>query len=48
MGMGDDSSCTIMVAGKPEPPLSLAFVASGAGASVEVPILVEKVPVRGK
>lgn len=45
---GDEPSLTLMVAGKPEPPLSLAFVANGGGSTVEVPILVEKIPVRGK
>ena len=36
-------SCQIMVAGKPPPPLSLALLASGGGATVDVPILVEHV-----
>lgn len=45
---GGESSLTLVVAGKPEPPLSLAFVVSGAGTTVEVPILVEKIAVRGK
>jgi hypothetical protein len=40
-GGGEESSCQIMVAGKPQPPLSLALAASGGGASVTVPILVE-------
>ena len=45
-GGGDEdgaSSCQIVVAGKPQPPLSLAFVASGNGAAVTVPILLEHV-----
>jgi hypothetical protein len=42
-GGGEESSCQIMVAGKPQPPLSLALAASGGGASVTVPILVEHV-----
>jgi hypothetical protein len=45
---GNEPSVTLMVAGKPEPPLSLAFVVSGGGSTVEVPILVEKIAVRGK
>jgi hypothetical protein len=45
---GDEPSLTLVVAGKPEPPLSLAFVVSGGGRTVEVPILVEKIAVRGK
>jgi hypothetical protein len=44
-GMGEAGSCQIMVAGKPKPPFSLAFLASGSGAAVDVPILVEHVPV---
>lgn len=44
-GFGGEDSMMVMVAGKPKPPLSLALVASGAGASVTVPILVEKVSV---
>lgn len=42
-GGGEEGSCQIMVAGKPQPPLSLALAASGGGASVTVPILVEHV-----
>lgn len=42
-GMGDSETCEIMVAGKPQAPLSLAFAASGNGTAVEVPILVEHV-----
>ena len=41
-------SCQVMVSGKPKPPFSLALLLSGVGASVEVPVLVEKVPVGGK
>jgi len=42
---GNDESgmCQIMVAGRPQPPLSLAFLASSGGLAVEVPILVEHV-----
>ena len=47
-GFGGDDGVTLMVAGKPKAPLSLALVASGAGASVNVPILVEKAPVGAK
>ena len=43
-GFGTDSMM-VMVAGKPKGPLSLALVASGASATLTVPILVEKVPV---
>jgi len=42
-GGGEESSCQIMVAGKPQPPLSLALASSGGGSSVTVPILVEHV-----
>jgi len=42
-GMGDSESRQVIIAGKPQPPLSLAFVASGNGAAVDVPILVEHV-----
>lgn len=47
-GFGGEDSMTVMVAGKPKAPLSLALVASGAGASVKLPILIEKVPVGAK
>jgi hypothetical protein len=47
-GMGDSSSCQLMIAGSPKPPLSLAFLASGAGSSVEVPVMVEHVPLTAK
>jgi len=43
IGGGEEGICQIMVAGKPQPPLSLALVASGGGVSVTVPILVEHV-----
>ena len=43
IGMGDNDSCQIMVAGKPQPPLSLAFMASGSGTTVEIPFLLEHV-----
>ncbi len=46
--LGDEGSCQVMVAGKPKPPLSLALVVSGGGATIDVPILVEHVPVAGK
>ena len=44
-GGGDESGASfqIMVAGKPQPPLSLAVLASGSGSTVEVPILLEHV-----
>ena len=41
----EGSTVQIVVAGKPQPPLSLALVASGAGATVEVPIVLEHVAV---
>ncbi len=47
-GGGEEKTCQVMVAGKPKAPLSLGLVISGIGATVEVPILVEKVPVGGK
>jgi hypothetical protein len=47
-GTGGESSCQLMVAGAPKPPLSLAFTASGAGSTVEVPVLVEHVPLTSK
>lgn len=43
VGSGDATSCQIMVAGKPQPPLSLALLASGGGATVAVPFLLEHV-----
>jgi hypothetical protein len=42
---GEAGSWSINVAGRPAPPLSLALLVTGVGAEVEVPILVEKVPV---
>ena len=44
MGLGEGNGCQLMVPGSPPPPLSLAVVASGAGSSVEIPVLVEHVP----
>lgn len=45
---GDEGrTINIMVAGQPKGPLSLALIASGGGQVVEVPISLEKVPVRG-
>ena len=46
-GLGNRSS-QIMVTGQPKPPFSLGLVVSGLGASVAVPLLVEKVPVGAK
>lgn len=44
---GDEArSYNIMVAGKPQPPLSLALMVTGSGASVELPISAEKMPLR--
>ena len=40
---GEEGMCQIMIAGKPQPPLSLALLASGSGSTVEVPILMEHV-----
>jgi len=42
---GDEGSCSIIIAGRPTAPLSLAFLATSVGADVEVPILLEKIPV---
>jgi hypothetical protein len=42
--MGDESSCQLIIAGSPKPPLSLAFTASGTSSTVEVPVLVEHAP----
>lgn len=47
-GFGEEGSFTLTVAGRPVAPLSLALVVSGVGASVDVPFLVEKVPLRGR
>jgi hypothetical protein len=41
---GDSETSEIIVAGKPQPPLSLALVTSGTGAAVDVPIEVEHIP----
>ena len=46
--MGDESSVQITVAGKPQAPLSLALLVSGAGSVVEIPILMEHVTVTEK
>jgi len=46
-GLGNRSS-QILVTGQPKPPFSLGLVVSGLGASVPVPLLVEKVPVGAK
>jgi hypothetical protein len=43
--IGEAGMCEIMIAGKPQPPLSLALLASGGGSAIEVPILLEHVPV---
>ena len=42
---GNEGSCSIVVAGRPTAPLSLAVLATAIGADVEVPIVLEKVPV---
>ncbi|HEX9046180.1 MAG TPA: hypothetical protein VF988_04075 [Verrucomicrobiae bacterium] len=42
-GGQDDGSCQMLIAGQPQPPLSLAFLASGSAATVTVPIVVEHV-----
>jgi hypothetical protein len=47
-GGGDDHSSQIMVAGKPKPPFSMAVAVGGVGASLNVPILVENIPVGDK
>lgn len=47
-GFGEEGSFVLMVAGRPAAPLSLALVASGVGASVDVPFLIEKVPLRAQ
>ena len=39
---------TVTVAGRPKAPLSLALVTSGVGTSVNLPILLEKLPVGTK
>jgi len=47
-GFGEEGSFVLMVAGRPAAPLSLALVVNGVGASVDVPFLVEKVPLRAR
>jgi hypothetical protein len=42
-GGGDGDMYQILIAGQPQPPLSLALLASGTGAAVSVPILFEHV-----
>jgi hypothetical protein len=44
MGMGEGNGCQLVVPGSPPAPLSLAVVASGSGSSVDVPVLVEHIP----
>jgi hypothetical protein len=44
MGGAEGDGCQLMVPGSPPAPLSLAVVASGSGSSVEVPVLVEHIP----
>ena len=46
--MGQGRMCEVVVAGKPEPPLSVALIAGTGGASVEVPILLEHVNLKSK
>jgi len=46
--MGQDGACQLVVAGQPKGPLSLALLASGVGTTVDVPILLEHVPLTGK
>jgi len=45
---GEEGSCSIMIAGQPAAPLSLALIATAVGADVEVPIFLERVPVGRK
>jgi hypothetical protein len=45
---GERDAQTISIGGQPKPPLSLALVVCGAGASVEVPILLENVALGAK
>ena len=42
--MGQGNGCQLVVPGSPAAPLSLAVVASGSGSSVDVPVLVEHIP----
>ena len=46
--MGEQSSAQVMVAGQPKPPLSLAMMLSSVGATAEVPIEIEHVPLTEK
>ena len=43
-GGNETATCQVLIAGRPQPPLSLALLVSGGGATVEVPILVEHIP----
>ncbi len=43
---GEEQTSQVMIPGMPKPPFSLALLVAGVGASVEVPILVEKAPTR--
>ena len=43
----EEHSSQVMVAGQPKPPLSLALVVSGVGATVNLPVLMEQVPLGG-
>ena len=45
---GDSDGGHIVIAGRPEPPLSLAFNVSGGASAVEVPISLENIPVTAK
>jgi hypothetical protein len=45
---GENRSCQVMVAGQPKPPFSFGLLLSSTGASVQVPVLVEKVSVGNK
>lgn len=44
MGMGEESSWTIMIPGKPKPPLSLALIVSGNATTIALPVLMEHIP----
>ena len=44
---GRENTWTVVTPGKPEPPLSLALLVSSEGATVNVPIMLEDVPVSG-
>jgi hypothetical protein len=43
-GGAEGDGCQLMVPGSPAAPLSLAVAASGSGSSVDVPVLVEHIP----